>query len=274
MGRKHKIKTLLYNICCCVFLCPKFSQHTGFDKLKPTIDSMLRVTLVHATNISSRLSFYFEIWTEPAEGWPKNTRIHDNVVGQADLGCEQVELDWLGDETELVIQLVTFTGSKQSKDAPLGEVRVLRSALEKYAAEAKGAETDLAKGARIFTVKSLDSRKAFIARSTRFKNNNPVLPMALSMVQEKAGYDLPGFSEVLELRHMNETLQRENIQLRTQAGINPNTASGLHSDTAPSPMSVAIRFEIQPRKKGLNPGGRLFQCESFEVNNGGPASHS
>merc|ERR1719394_524581 len=78
---------------------------------------VLRLTLVSAANIKSgSKNFYFEAWAEPSEGYPKNSRVHRPGWGTVDLGCEHLEIDWVGDEKDVVIHAVEYGGTKQSVD--------------------------------------------------------------------------------------------------------------------------------------------------------------
>mmetsp|Transcript_83736 Transcript_83736/g.237502 ORF Transcript_83736/g.237502 Transcript_83736/m.237502 type:complete len:353 (+) Transcript_83736:126-1184(+) len=250
--RRHKLRDCFCRYCCCGYCCPSVHQSLGFERLMPKASSLLRITFICAKDIRRRLDFYFEAWSEPVEGYPKNTRIQQQAVGVCDLGCEELELDWFRDEKEVVILLVENKGQLQSRDEAIGEVRIPGREVEKYAWEASADPRDLSRGTRLFTLRGLDKHDQ-LKRKLRFKNaGGAVVQKILNKVHEEVLLDYPTRQEF-------ERLQTENEMLRRQTGTMP-------ADTAdiPAPMSVAVRFEILPRRSVHQSDIFLFRTPSFE----------
>merc|ERR1712187_60219 len=112
-------------------------------------DQLLVVTLIGASDIKSQLNFYVEIWSQPKEAAPKVSRSHYHALGRVDLSCEHIEIDWFGDEEEVVIQAVRL-GGQGGKEKIFANVRVSAGDILKYAQECQGKQGDLQKGARLF----------------------------------------------------------------------------------------------------------------------------
>jgi len=263
--RPYKIKECMYNFCCCGFCCDPCHQATGFDRLRPRVGEMLSLTFISATNLKGPLNFYFEVWTEPLEGYPRTSRIYKRANGNYDLGFERMELDWHGDETVLVINAVRYSGDKQSKDLPVAEIKIPSSSVLRYADEAKQSKGDMTQGCRVF---SMDAIHAAVAgrRVQRVKGTNPlvahgILPQVLTKISADNGVYVPSAGEVNSLRDENERLKKENEILKSQASGLGHTFSSTKKEG--SPMSVAIRFEILPRTYATD-GARVFKSSSFD----------
>jgi len=255
--RPHKVKQCIYDFCCCGLCCVKLHSALGFDRLKPSPKSWLRVTLIQAGGIKKPISFYCEVWTEPHDGWPKNTRIQTNAAGTCNLGGESVDIEWFGDEEEVVLQVVVYKGSKAHQDVPVGEVRINRDAILKYSREAADAGPDGQAGARAFPVTALDKVTAN-QRLQRYKDANPVMPLVGLLASQMTAQDGATLDEMTELRVENRRLMTENTSLRIQ---------GSQYTSVPNPpeiiMNMVLRIEILPVRKP--PTFSSFQSSSFHL---------
>lgn len=237
--------------------------------------SILRITLVTASGVELRSGFYFEAWTEPSAGHPKNSRIHHRRGGTADLGCEQLELDWFGDEREIVLHLVEFSGSKQSRDLPVAELRVPHAAVLRYAGEANG-QGDVRFGTRSFKMTPL-ARQDALQRKRRFQDM--LLPSSLATriftkIGEEQGLHIPSNEELERLREENRALREENSELWTTSGLqgskafaSSTLAAGGNLDSCKHAATVAVRFEVLPGRHGVasdSAGGLPFRKASFQ----------
>jgi hypothetical protein len=265
--RWHKVKKCLYNALCCGCCLHRVYQRAGFNFLK--VGSTLRVTLIRAEQVRRRMDLYLEVWSEPMESYPKNSRIHNEVAGSCSLGNEQLEIDWLGDEEEVVVQAVQFCGERQSADVAMGELRVKRAAVERYAREAKTAangQQDLTQGSRLFTFRTL-SEKEQRRRGLRFKKAvNPLVPMLVTRWTQAQGIEVPNMAEHERLLAENETLRTE-VQRHGQSttksflgGLSRSTADG---EGAEAFMQAAIRFEIVDNN-AVSPPTQGFRTPSFQ----------
>merc|ERR1719160_2417715 len=151
--RPRNIKRCLLRVCCCGFCSQGPAHHLGVKGIADPSQT-LAVTLVGAHQLWKKMSFYVEAYTEPQEAAPKASRTHRQVQESCDLGSEKLELDWHGDEDELVIEVMDFAGPGREK--PLGEIRLPRETVEKYAREAAEFPGDERKGARSFSVPLMD----------------------------------------------------------------------------------------------------------------------
>jgi hypothetical protein len=263
--RWHKIKEHFYNYCCCGHCCHDFYRRKGFDALQ--VGRTLRVTLLQAVRIQKQIDFYFEVWTEPVEGYPKNSRVHTRAVGSCSLGGEQLELDWYGDEDEVVLQAVQYS-SKQGVDVPLAELRIPRAAVERYAKEAssgRGQSQDPKRGARLFTFRGLTKQEKNL-RSQRFgkaKGINaadavPLLPSSITNSLEEHGMAIVTLAE-------KEALDRElkESALPTRASSKARR-SGAEEEHDKVFMEVALRCEfVQPQQ--FPAGNNTFRSSSFQA---------
>jgi hypothetical protein len=269
--RMHKVRRCLYDFFCCGSCCPRLHHSTGFDQFKPTVARMLRVTLISASDIQQPADLYFEVFTEPVEGHPKNSRIHRKTVQFVDLGYEKLELDWFGDEECLVLHAVQYNGNNQCADAPMGELRIPRESLVRYAREAAGEPDSEQAGTRSFPVKRLNRSES--VRKNRFRNS--VLPESIlgnifTQLGEEQGIELPKAEELAKLREQNATLQQENTLLRTQAGASlaNGTRGGAFAHTLARQeeiaMRVALRFDVVPRARAAHAIPQVFRAPSQE----------
>mmetsp|Transcript_102133 Transcript_102133/g.264101 ORF Transcript_102133/g.264101 Transcript_102133/m.264101 type:complete len:261 (+) Transcript_102133:82-864(+) len=251
--RRHKILRALddWGLCECV----------------PEHETVLRVTLVQASNVQRGAGIYLEAWTEPNDDYPKNSRVHKPAHGAIDFGGELLEIDWHGDEQELVIHAVEYTGaaSKQSKDLPFCELRIPRTSIEKYAKEAQAGDGGGA-GTRAFEMRPLRRADAY-SRRFRFQGMLPSFIMAsvISKIGAEQGLYIPTQAELGDLQAENEGLRQENEALRSWAGPNCQTECGeAPGERAMTGMSMAVHFEIVPRAKVSNSQHKLIRKASFQ----------
>lgn len=216
--------------------------------------TVLRVTLVSAAQVNRRSGFYLEVWCEPSDAYPKNSRVHQPSSGTIDLGCEQLELDWVGDEREVVINAVDYGGTQQHRDIPFGGLRIPVAAVHRYAKEAQRAEHDLRYGTRMFEMSAIEKHDA-IQRRRRFQDvwlPKDWFASIVSKVGAENGVHIPSPDEVERLRDENRSLRKENATLRTSTG----SASSSHfacgsNDPKSSPVCLAVRFEFVSKAAAL-----------------------
>jgi len=239
------------------------------DRARPRV---LRVTLLRATDIQHRARFYFEAWGKPRAGYPKNSRVHVPVTGTVDLGGENIDLDWFGNETHVVIHAVEYTGAKQSVDVSLAELQVPGAEVARLAKEGRDSAGDLRYGARAFEMAAVPEKTA-VERRERFQSM--LIPEYIclrlmasqgTMMQSRKSWDRDD-----EEKHQ---LREENTRLRSHArAVNvelpPSTrqrrsgccrcGGGSDDDdddelTEPrarrSPMCLVVRFEFLDRARG------------------------
>lgn len=242
--RGQRFLEVFEKVCCCFSWCPGLHKVAGFEVLQPRVEQLLRITLIHASQITGLKRFYFEVWTEPVEGYPKNSKIYEDSFGECDLGCERIELDWHGDEKAVLLHAVSAAGGKLNKDTPIGELRLDRQTLLRYSHEAAtGDANDVSRGTRLFPLRAL-GKEAKFDRDLRFKTPNPAVPAITHLIQEKAGFESSEYEEVMRLREENKALRGENMALKTQLGGVSNGAFLQQVQSLPPPMHVAVRFEI------------------------------
>mmetsp|Transcript_96473 Transcript_96473/g.245197 ORF Transcript_96473/g.245197 Transcript_96473/m.245197 type:complete len:318 (-) Transcript_96473:225-1178(-) len=215
----------------------------------------LRVTLLTASGVELRSGFYFEAWTEPSAGHSKNSRIHHVRRGSSavDLGCEQLDLDWFGDEKELVLHLVEYSGAKQSRDLPVAELRVPREAVKRYAVEASGHGDVVRFGPRTFQMCRLGRQEA-LQRKRRFQDMplpSFLVAKMFEKIGEEQGLHIPSSAELERLSAENFALRKQNSELWTKFGLpggapiaSAASAAAAATAAAARPVAVAVRFEL------------------------------
>ncbi|CAK0799786.1 unnamed protein product [Prorocentrum cordatum] len=263
--RRHKIREGFYNYCCCGYCCHDFYRRNGFDALQ--VGRTLRVTLLQAVKIQKQIDIYFEVWTEPSEGYPKNSRVHTRAVGSCSLGGEQLELDWYGDEEEVVLQAVHYS-AKQGGDVPLAELRIPRAAVEKYAKEASGRRAqspDSKRGARLFTFRGLTKQEKSLrlqrfgkAKGINAADAVPLLPASITNSLEEHGMAIVTLAEkeILDRDLKDATKTRASSLARKSKG----DAEEDHDKVF---MEVALKCEfVQPEQFPVGP--TTFRSSSFQ----------
>lgn len=257
--RWHKLKMACYNIVCCGCCCPGLASSLGLDSLKPQVAEQLKVTLITASNLRKRMDFYLEVWTEPLEGHPKISRVQQQASGKVDLGGENLTLDWFGDEDEVVIQAVQYTGQVISRDVAVGDIRISREAIERYAGESADDPEDLSKGTRLFPMKVLTQEEAK-CRKRRFGlgGGTPFLPRLLMSLSGDGAH--ASEEELERLKCENDALKNENETLGGSVSRSLLTdGKSKHADTL---MQVAVRFDIVSSSRA--PSTRMFKAQSFD----------
>jgi len=225
-------------------LCPCAPDQLG--------SQVLRVILLSASNLRMKASdFYIEAWTDPIEGHPKLSRIHSAMSADQDLGQEELELDWYGDEREVVIHIVE-RGVKQSSDLPAFELRIPRASVERYARESEGVR-DEAPRTRSFRLTPMVQQDA-LKRKHRFQNT--LLPSGLTlrlfrMLGEGHGLQVASADEYEKLRRENQALRQENSSLCSQAGKVVAADSTWNEERCRAVASVVLSFELVPRRHQL-----------------------
>lgn len=261
--RCRRLKKCLYMVFCCGCLPCTHHAHKsfGFERLAGATE-MLRITLLCATDISKRMTFYLEVWTEPMESVAKHSRTYQQAGGQLDMGAEQLELDWFGDEDEIVVQLMEFVDGG-GKDKPVGELRVERERIERYAKEAAGAQEDIKKGARSFQIAGLHPHEQALRKKHQVAPN-PLAVIAVKQAQDSLGMRSSGGEDV-------QSLIEENRRMREMLSQMPNNAATLQSLNSGSKLQakglakVVMRFEIIPRvSRKVDFDAKLFQSSSFQ----------
>lgn len=252
--RWHKVKNTAYNVCCCGLCCQQCHRSAGFDAL--SVGRTLRITLIRAQNAKINQDIYFEVWCEPVEGHPKNSRVHYQAAGSYNLGNEQLDLDWFGDEEEVVIHAVGYTGdgAMQSNELPLAELRLDRRTVERYASEVAhryggDPDGDLTCGARVFSFRQLMPREQR-RRALRFRpGGDPVVAYMAQTVAGAQGFEMASMHDYNRLLDENEILRSQNQLL----GGNGRSISGKDfvgsgkttvAEADPALLQVIIRFEI------------------------------
>jgi hypothetical protein len=243
---------ILYCLTCGLAGC--FSS-AGFEQLQPGARQILRVTFICGSESKSSKPWFVEAWSEPIESAVKNTRTHNPLTKNFDMGREQLDIDWYGDEEEVVFEMKEWQG--QDSHLPVGELRIDRSRIEKYAQEAMGQKGDLKLGARRFDIHSLREHEIKL-RKARKKNVSPMDRFLLEKFEDHIG---------VEHRDL-EDLQEENRLLRSQLpGSKTKFASTTLSTTKEAVqvhLKLVLRFELIPISE-VHSGVdfKLFKAESF-----------
>lgn len=261
--RCRRMKKCLYMVFCCGCLPCTHHAHKslGFERLAGATE-MLRITLLCATDISKRMTFYIEVWSEPLEAVAKHSRTFQQAGGSLDMGGEQLDLDWFGDEDEIVFHIMEFVDGG-GKDKPVGELKVERERIEKYAREAAGAKDDIKKGARSFVIAGLQPFEQNL-RKKHQKAPNPFAVMAVTQAQDSLGMRTGPGEDVQSLVEENRRMREMLSQMPNQAASMQNLNTG-KSFQAKSLAKVVMRFEIIPRaKKTVDFDAKLFQSSSFQ----------
>lgn len=262
-ARFRKLKKCLYMVFCCGCLPCTHHAHKslGFERLAGATE-ILRITLLCATDITRRMTFYIEVWSEPLEAVAKHSRTFQQAGGSLDMGGEQLDLDWFGDEDEIVVHVMQFVDGG-GKDKPVGELRVERERIEKYAKEAAGAKEDIKKGARSFQIVGLQPHEQAL-RKKHQRDPNPLAVMAVKQAQDSLGMRGAPGEDV-------QALVEENRRMREMLSQMPNQVSTLQNLNAGSKMQaqglakVVMRFEIIPRvSRPMDFDAKLFQSSSFQ----------
>merc|ERR1719235_1317182 len=250
--RHRYAKKCLKCICCCG-CC---GQVPALDKITHA-ENVLTVTLVAATDIKKKVPFFLEMWSEPAESTAKNSRTHSERASSCDLSLEKLELDWYGDEDELVIRTLTYHGQliEDNENADVfGELRIPKNVVEKYAANAGGGNPEVSSVARSFQVQSVN------LKARKKKKPSELSPLDRVIYQQ--------LTDKLNIQRIDgdehEKLVAENENLRTKVtagGSNAGAFSSMSSDNLDATgakttvMKLVLMFQIAPK-----------QASKFDIN--------
>lgn len=207
------------------------------------------VTFVAATNITKKVPFFLEVWSNPVEATAKISRTHTEKAESCDLEQEKVEIDWHGDEEEVVIRVVTFhgqiVGEGDGGGDVIGELRIPKAAIVRYAAGARGeGSPDVSSVARSFPVNPLNLKKK---KKLKPSELGVVEKFAYSQLTEKLNIETIDEREHDKLRNENESLRTSASSHGDSGGFfNLTTANGAATSKGPI-MKLVLMFQIMPR---------------------------
>eukprot|EP00927_Polykrikos_kofoidii_P082088 TRINITY_DN8064_c0_g1_i1.p1 TRINITY_DN8064_c0_g1~~TRINITY_DN8064_c0_g1_i1.p1 ORF type:complete len:336 (+),score=67.55 TRINITY_DN8064_c0_g1_i1:181-1188(+) len=244
---------------CCAFMMSFGKSSSGasqghdFAKLADA-QQTLTVTFLRCSGIKRRLDFYFEGWTEPQETTNKNT---SRFSGRETVDTRQdhMRFDWFGDEDELVLHACEFTSPILPHNVSIGEVRIPRAHVIKYAQEAMNDPANLTAGTRSFDVKRIEGdeqKRLAEARKKHVGAGQDIMRQAVSMAAESK---FGNFDEV-------ERLRKENMELKGQLAF-VSQSSGVQAKKPAPLMKVLVRFEIAPRRESN--ASAIFRSSSFDT---------
>lgn len=222
----------------------------GFQQLAQA-SHILVVTLVCATNIKNRTSFYLEVWTDPVESASKHSRTKTNARDHCDLECEKLELDWHGDESEVVLRVCMWDASKfHGEDEPsnlYGEIRVPRQRVQGYAQMSQQFGGDITKAARAFNVIKVDPKTKNLKSKSEL---DPVSSIIYTQISQSMGVKPVDEAEVERLREENRSLKTQVQRSRRPIFAEATKQAGDEEENKKDEvlMKVVLKFEIQVRK--------------------------
>lgn len=213
------------------------------------------MTLIGADELKKQMSFYVEVWTEPQEAASKvsRTQLEAKPKTSISLGMEKLELDWYGDEENVIIQLVEFPSAGKAK--PIGDIVLKGKKVFEYCEEAKKNPGDMQAGTRKFDLLKMNADKMLLRKKklTTAEPQNVMMSFMLSKVQDKIGLGTGmalSDADSVQLQKDNEELQKENKELRRMSSA--ESLNSLSPQKAkPGEESVAklvLRFEISSRR--------------------------
>lgn len=245
-------RNLRRNLVYCLFCqcCPfgaKLASSTGFDSLAKA-NYTLVLTFVAVSEIKRSLNVYFEASTLPYEAASKATRtFHLQAGGEVPLNNERLELDWYGDEEELLIDLLEFV--KGSPGGRLhGQLKISMRQIEKLTGESNLQPADLARGSRMFTIRTLVPKPA---------EPDMVRDMVLDQVRGSLGVD----EELARLRDENSQM-RALLDHSTNSDYVNTMMSQREQKNRVDLMNVVLRFQLF-EKHAENVDVGLFHASSF-----------
>lgn len=231
---------------------------------------ILQVTLLSAANIAIPSGFYFEVSAEPASGQPKISRVHKSAGSNpVDLNEELLELDWIGDEEEVTIHLMSISGNKQSQDICEGELVIPCAAVKRYAQEARGHDREVQYGSRRFQM-LLPEEAVAVQRKRRFQDM--LLPHGelaerlskklVAKLSQENGIEMPTEEEMETLRRENQELKEQHAALSTQASQR-GYQTGYTAFSAIPTQDVAgilvVRFQLLPKRHMAHETDQAFR---------------
>lgn len=216
------------------------------------------MTLIGADELKKPINFYVEVWTEPQEAASKisRTQLEAKPNTSISLGMEKLELDWYGDEENVIIQLVEFSAGKAT---PIGDIVLKGKKVFEYCAEAKKSPGDMQAGTRRFDLLKLTAEQMLLRKKklTSAEPQNIMMSFMLSKVQDKIGLGTGmalSDEATVQLQKEHAELQRENQELRGEL-VRTSSAASLNS-TSPqkaksktdSVAKLVLKFEISTRR--------------------------
>lgn len=242
----------LSKLCCC---CP---CNGAYESLAEAHE-VLTVTLIGADELKKPMNFYVEVWTEPQEAASKisRTQLEAKPNTSISLGMEKLELDWYGDEENVIIQLVEFPSAGKAK--PIGDIVLKGKKVFEYCAEAKKNPGDMQAGTRRFDLLKLNADQMTLRKKklTSAEPQNIMMSFMLSKVQDKIGLGTGmalSDEATAQLQKDNADLQKENDELRgalvrtSSAGSLNSTSSQKAKPKIESVAKLVLRFEISSRR--------------------------
>lgn len=271
--KTKRLQRWLVHLCCCGW-APRWmsmAEHFGFEELGPT--GVLSVSLIAVMDLPKRLSFFIKVWAEPLEGPGKVSRVHREVQGRYhDLGGERLQLDWCGDEEELVVQALAPGANPGRGDHKLlAEMRISRAEVIRYAALSKTVTNMTRETAGVPNLTSIlhgESPKAIRTFTLRrpgsagpTSENAPLVSMVMSKVHASVGMEPADPEQVEHLREENRQMKALLSAQQKKSLVETMSACGdEHLDSAV--MKVALQFEWEvPKVSHVN----VFQPASREM---------
>mmetsp|Transcript_54387 Transcript_54387/g.99574 ORF Transcript_54387/g.99574 Transcript_54387/m.99574 type:complete len:349 (-) Transcript_54387:124-1170(-) len=262
---------------CCCGCCGK---NNGFQQLAQASHT-LGVTVVGIKDIKKRMNLYVEVWTEPQESASRITRTQFQVSGECSFNSERIELDWFGDESWVVVQVVEYPAV--GKEKPLGEMRLNKSAVVKYAQESASDPHSPTAGARLLEVKKLDDWMVKIRRrrAQHFAPSNVLMSWGMTKAQDKLGIGVAvGEQEAFELQQENKQLKAQMAMLMSTGGkgdvdSKPPNMDDVEAVMAYQPviMNIVLKFDLQPRQAANAFNSSMFKTSSFHETQVGTGFH-
>lgn len=266
----RRSRLLALDSCGCFRCCPSCGPQ------------LLQVTVMTVTNLKIDTgAFYLELYTEPGSGQhPKISRTHFTAAsGSVDLNDEVLELDWFGDETQVVVHLVGKSGNKQSQDVPVGELLIPAARVRRYAGEVPGHEGDMACGSRSFEL-GRPQVTMVLERKRRFQDMlipansslaKTIFEKVVKRITTDQGVHIPTDAEWEELERENQILRSEHtslLEIASQNGHAPGeTMWSARSEKGESAAVVQLRFQLVARGHMRSETRRNFKAASFQIDN-------
>jgi hypothetical protein len=226
--------------CGCI---PKVHQVMGYEELQRPKMS-LALTFMASKELQQSGRFYFEVWTEPEENPRKNTTSFTGP-GDANLNSERVELCWHGDEDELFIELVEYTGTRVGFHRPVGEVRLKLRDIDEIVKSGDGLrrlslqkhdEIELKKRTAMRRVDPVANPQAIVIKQT--------VEALQTVSYQKFGEEYPDQNQM-------KSLMAENTALREKLGANASSIPATQTGRHPVPQrigDVIVKFSLEPKE--------------------------
>lgn len=247
--RRNLRNTCFYYVSCqCCPFGAKLVKSIGLDQLVQA-PKTLAITFVAVSNITKTMNIFFKAHSEPHEAASLSTRTISVIKGSGDVvsGHDKLELDWYGDEDEVMVKLLEFRKGESNRF--LGEVGISGKQILKLVNESIANPSSINEGSRMFTIKSYVPKE----------ESNPVKDMIVNQLRGPLGVD----EELGRLQEENEQMR----QLLSQtSSSSPSQLSTLTSQKEQKKqkdiLSVVLRFELYHKETSHVDVG-LFHKSSF-----------